>query len=277
MEQPRQETIVGQQLPSLQAAAEERWVEVIVKASHFDRVLEARDSIRVGDVVSFEGRYQDDESSILTCLGFEVLQRWREVSGGASFAPRVPPRRQHGKHAARNGHGAVGEDQQARQQQQQNSEKAQQQKQQQRAEQQQEQRATPNSGTTTAAEAPGAVQPSPAPATAAAVVAAPQLQLCKFYVNSGQCLKGDACPYAHVAAAARGAVLQSWVRRRTAERRANAEREGCCHVAGAASKRYRARVFARWLVGTFGRDALNQGAGVLDIAAQGAEVARPGG
>jgi hypothetical protein len=35
-----------QQLPSLQAAAEERWVEVIVKASHFDRVLEARDSIR---------------------------------------------------------------------------------------------------------------------------------------------------------------------------------------------------------------------------------------
>ena len=60
---------------------------------------------------------------------------------------------------------------------------------------------------------------------------------------------------------------------RNADRRANAEREGCCHVAGAHSKRYRARIFARWLVDTFGRDALNAGAGVLDIAgAVGARV-----
>jgi len=53
---------------------------------------------------------------------------------------------------------------------------------------------------------------------------------------------------------------------RRAERRAKAQEEGCCHVAGAASKRHRARIFARWLVDTFGVEGLNRGGGVLDVA-----------
>jgi hypothetical protein len=51
--------------------------------------------------------------------------------------------------------------------------------------------------------------PPAAPATAPAVVQEPQLAVCKFWVNTGRCAKGDACPYAHLAD-----CRKAWVTRR---------------------------------------------------------------
>ncbi|KAI8471675.1 MAG: hypothetical protein J3K34DRAFT_520358 [Monoraphidium minutum] len=239
----------------------ERWVEVIAKAAYFPGAQEARDTIRVGDVVRFEGTFQDGARTLLTCLGFEVVRRWRDAGGGAAFKLRAPPHREHGaKHQAAGGGGeaAGGRAQQQGQEQQQGN-------------------GTAADGAAAAPRPGNGAAPAAAPAAAAATgdgagaaagaaVAGPQLPLCKFFVNSGSCWKGAACPYAHVVASARGAALTSWVRRRRTERRANAEREGCAHAAGAPSKRHRARIFAQWLVNTYGRDALNTGAGVLDVA-----------
>ncbi len=42
--------------------------------------------------------------------------------------------------------------------------------------------------------------------------------------------------------------------------------QGFAHSGGAAAKRRRAQVLAAWLVQTYGRDLLNSGEGVLDVA-----------
>jgi hypothetical protein len=55
-----------------------------------------------------------------------------------------------------------------------------------------------------------AVDPQAA-AAAAAVLQDPLLVVCKFWVNTGRCAKGDACPYAHLVD-----VRKSWVKRRWA-------------------------------------------------------------
>lgn len=41
---------------------------------------------------------------------------------------------------------------------------------------------------------------------------------------------------------------------------------GYCHSESAAAKGRRAQLFAAWLVEKYGRDVLNEGAGVLDVA-----------
>jgi hypothetical protein len=179
----------------------ERWVEVVAKAAAFARVQEARDEIRIGDVVCFQGEFQDPPAnSMLTCRGYAVVSRWRDAGGGRSFQPRVPPRRH--SHGGGSGGGSGGGQQQ---------------------QQQQQQRPGPGGA---ARPAPGAAPQVPAAPCgeqqAQAQQGRPEGQpeegrkpgLCKFYVNSGRCLKGDACPYAHVAAEARGAALTAWVKRR---------------------------------------------------------------
>lgn len=138
----------------------------------------------------FSGEYQDAECTMLTCRGFEVLAPWRLAGGGRSFEPRVPLRAHAvGSHAKKQkleqqagGGGAA-------------------------------------AGSEAAAGGGGAAAGSEAAVGGDAAAAAAsggdgQLQLCKFYVNSGACLKGAACPFAHVAPAARGAVLTAWVKQR---------------------------------------------------------------
>jgi hypothetical protein len=61
-------------------------------------------------------------------------------------------------------------------------------------------------------------------------------------------------------------------RARLRARRAAAAAAGFAHDPGAAAKRHRARVLCEWLLGAFGRDALNASSGVVDVA--GAAAAR---
>lgn len=94
--------------------------------------------------------------------------------------------------------------------------------------------------------------------------------LCKYFLNTGRCAAGDACPFAHE----HGTVgAAQWVSARQMSRRAlcalsgnrYASDEALMHVKGR-----RAEVFADWLMGIFGADALRAGRGVLDVAGGGA-------
>jgi hypothetical protein len=162
----------------------ERWVEVVVKSTEFDDVQGARDAMRIGDAVRFRGEWQDDAETMLTCRGFEVLAAWRDVAGGRAFVPRAIPRHTH------YGGGAAGKAKAGaplpQQQQQTEAEAA----------------AQPDGGS---AAAPGQKAAGPPP-------------VCKFYINSGRCLKGADCPFLHVDAAARGQALADWIKKRCGSR-----------------------------------------------------------
>eukprot|EP00878_Enallax_costatus_P014156 GHUV01014805.1.p1 GENE.GHUV01014805.1~~GHUV01014805.1.p1 ORF type:complete len:485 (+),score=155.37 GHUV01014805.1:561-2015(+) len=94
----------------------------------------------------------------------------------------------------------------------------------------------------------------------------PQLAVCKFWLNSGRCAKGSACPYAHLQASALRPTKAKWLKDRHQRRQVLASALGCCHSESAAAKGRRAQLFAGWLVGTYGKEALNTGAGVVDVA-----------
>lgn len=53
-----------------------------------------------------------------------------------------------------------------------------------------------------------ALEATPATAAAAARAAAERLAVCKFWVNTGRCAKGDACPHAHLQS---GMLQQRWL------------------------------------------------------------------
>ncbi|PRW51098.1 Zinc CCCH-type isoform A [Chlorella sorokiniana] len=80
---------------------------------------------------------------------------------------------------------------------------------------------------------------------------------------AGSCPKGDACRFAHVHT---GALRQQWVADMRTERQRLSSWHGFAHGGGAAAKRRRAQVLAAWLVQTYGRELLNSGEGVLDVA-----------
>eukprot|EP00775_Hariotina_reticulata_P005195 gene5195-5433_t len=108
--------------------------------------------------------------------------------------------------------------------------------------------------------------------SAIAAVQPPQLAVCKFWVNTGRCAKGAACPYAHLQSGVLPAARNTWLKQHKGRRQLLSSFQGFGHTDSAASKQHRARRFAAWLVQTYGRDRLNSGSGVLDIADQATEA-----
>eukprot|EP00884_Botryococcus_braunii_P010341 jgi/Botrbrau1/19308/Bobra.0073s0047.1 len=98
-------------------------------------------------------------------------------------------------------------------------------------------------------------------------------QMCKYWINTGKCHKGAVCRYAHPPESEDGAVRLAWVASRKQARRQAAAAGGDPHAASAASKRHRARIFADWIVSTFGLDFLRSGSGVVDVAGGRGELA----
>lgn len=102
---------------------------------------------------------------------------------------------------------------------------------------------------------------------------APPSGVCKFWLNTGTCLKGEACPHAHSAHETRSQDRSQWISARRKNRRQAAAEAGDPHGATAAHKSHRAGVFCDWLIDAYGADFLSQGSGVLDVAGGRGEVA----
>ncbi|GIM13121.1 hypothetical protein Vretimale_16270 [Volvox reticuliferus] len=98
--------------------------------------------------------------------------------------------------------------------------------------------------------------------------------VCKYWAATGRCPKGGGiysgsgiCQYDHPPErGGASGVQQLYVRSRRSERLATASELGFVHETGDAAKRHRAAVFCEWLVQTYGREFLNSGAGVVDVA-----------
>jgi hypothetical protein len=101
---------------------------------------------------------------------------------------------------------------------------------------------------TTKAAAAAAADPPPPPSST------PQPP-CKYWVNSGRCAKGQACPFAHDAASA-AEQREAWVGALRRRRRGGGSGDGGEHdemEGTAAAKAQRARIFAAWIgAGFFG-------------------------
>jgi hypothetical protein len=153
-------------------------------------VKDIRDSIKLGDVVAVTGSMESEH--VLQAVTVTVLQAWKASHGPVAFKPQPSPLKQLHK------------------EQQQQHRQTQQQQQQQPKHQQQDQQegGNVNAGASHAA-AVATSAAVPETAAAAAVVQEPQLAVCKFWVNTGRCAKGDACPYAHLVDS-----RKSWVKRR---------------------------------------------------------------
>ena len=97
--------------------------------------------------------------------------------------------------------------------------------------------------------------------------------MCKYWINTGKCPKGDGCSFRHMDMSTNAGkrARTAWVAERKAERLA---RQAAASAASGdalapAAKRHknaRADVFCEWLVGSLRREALARGSGVLDVA-----------
>ncbi|KAG0334166.1 hypothetical protein BG004_000535 [Podila humilis] len=95
---------------------------------------------------------------------------------------------------------------------------------------------------------------------------------CKFWINSHKCIK-DNCKLKHPTGEEYTQIQEMWVIERTADRKRRARILEDPHaVSSKVPHARRAFIFARWIVGTFGRDYLNSGSGVLDIAGGKGEI-----
>ncbi|ORX44335.1 hypothetical protein BCR36DRAFT_359825 [Piromyces finnis] len=88
--------------------------------------------------------------------------------------------------------------------------------------------------------------------------------ICKFWLNGKNCLRGSDCPFLHIT---NEEMKKQWIDKRLNKRKFNYNNKDDFidpHDKVGHSKR--ACVFANWLVEHFGKDYLNSGSGVLDIA-----------
>ncbi|KAG0353966.1 hypothetical protein BG005_006825 [Podila minutissima] len=89
---------------------------------------------------------------------------------------------------------------------------------------------------------------------------------CKFWINSHKCLKKD-CRLKHPTGDEYTRVQEMWVSERTQERKVRARIQDDPHATSSkVPHSQRAFIFGRWIVEKYGREYLNSGSGVLDIA-----------
>ncbi|KAF9998032.1 hypothetical protein BGZ79_008268 [Entomortierella chlamydospora] len=95
---------------------------------------------------------------------------------------------------------------------------------------------------------------------------------CKFWINSQKCLK-KGCRKRHPTGAEFDSAQEMWVRGRTQARKERSTLEDDPHsVSSKLPHSQRALIFCRWLVNQFGREFLNSGSGILDVAGGKGEI-----
>ena len=146
-------------------------------SSSIDELAELRSGLKLGDVVSVQGRLASRHE--VRASAISVLRAWRESHPHQTFQPQASPLRG-------------------------------------RAAQQQQQQQTEVHPAILAAVAQAGRPPAAGPAGSAAAAAegaadaaaGAALAACKYFVNTGRCSKGDACRFAHLHT---GALRQRWL------------------------------------------------------------------
>ncbi|KAI1320300.1 hypothetical protein EDD11_001515 [Mortierella claussenii] len=95
---------------------------------------------------------------------------------------------------------------------------------------------------------------------------------CKFWINSQKCFKKD-CYKRHPTGVEYTRVQEMWVKERTHARKQRSTLKDDPHaLSSKVPHSQRAYIFCKWLVGQFGKEFLNSGSGVLDIAGGKGEI-----
>ncbi|KAF9191872.1 hypothetical protein BGZ51_006592 [Haplosporangium sp. Z 767] len=95
---------------------------------------------------------------------------------------------------------------------------------------------------------------------------------CKFWINSQRCLKPD-CRKQHPTGEEYARIQEIWVKERTQARKERSKLQDDPHsISSKVPHSRRAFIFCQWLVNTFGKDFLNSGSGVLDVAGGKGEI-----
>ncbi|CAO3575043.1 unnamed protein product [Mortierella alpina] len=97
-------------------------------------------------------------------------------------------------------------------------------------------------------------------------------EYCKFWINSQKCLK-KGCRMRHPTGQEYAEVQQMWVKERTQARRERSKLQDDPHsISSKVPHSQRAYIFCRWLVDKYGKEYLNSGSGVLDVAGGKGEI-----
>ncbi|KAF9360172.1 hypothetical protein BGX26_010311 [Mortierella sp. AD094] len=95
---------------------------------------------------------------------------------------------------------------------------------------------------------------------------------CKFWINSQKCLKKD-CRKRHPTGTEFDNAQEMWVRERTQARKERSTLQDDPHsISSKLPHSQRAFIFCRWLVNKFGKEYLNSGSGILDVAGGKGEI-----
>ncbi|KAF9564571.1 hypothetical protein EC968_004454 [Mortierella alpina] len=97
-------------------------------------------------------------------------------------------------------------------------------------------------------------------------------EYCKFWINSQKCLKKD-CRMRHPTGQEYTEIQQMWVKERTQARKERSKLQDDPHsISSKVPHSQRAYIFCRWLVDRYGKEYLNSGSGVLDVAGGKGEI-----